>query len=245
MEGLSIMSMVMAVVLSGMPQERVLYVPGWHRCGRGEDEAFRSVQAAFPDARVEVHDWAGNASWRTARKNADHEAELLAAELAALPEEERDRLVVVGHSLGGRIVVRALSRLNDRGCKVKQGVVLAAALPCDDESIGGFAAASRAPAVIVRNPRDTMLKYAYRPFGGERAHALGAAGPAAPIANCQVVTVDPATVGETPLDALWAKIGWFRTAAAHYAPFYLERLRKHQDQVLRKRLKRVPPTRSI
>ena len=237
--------MVMAVVLSGMPQERVLYVPGWHRCGRGEDEAFRSVQAAFPDALVEVRDWAGNASWRTARENADREAELLAAELAALPEEERDGLVVVGHSLGGRIVVRALSRVNDRGCKVKQAVVLAAALPCDDESIGGFAAASRAPAVIVRNPWDPMLKYCYRTFGGEGAHALGATGPAAPIANCQVVTVDPATVRETPLDALWAKIGWFRTVAVHYAPFYLERLRKHQDQVLRKCLKRVPSTRSI
>ena len=237
--------MVMAVVLSGMPQERVLYVPGWHRCGRGEDEAFRSVQAAFPDALVEVRDWAGNASWRTARENADREAELLAAELSALPEEERDGLVVVGHSLGGRIVVRALSRLNDRGCKVKQAVVLAAALPCDDESIGGFAAASRAPAVIVRNPWDPMLKYCYRTFGGEGAHALGATGPAAPIANCQVVTVDPATVRETPLDALWAKIGWFRTVAVHYAPFYLERLRKHQDQVLRKCLKRVPSTRSI
>ncbi len=227
LEGLGIMSMAMAVVLSGMPQERVLYVPGWHRCGRGKDEAFRSVQAAFPDALVEVRDWAGNASWRTARENADREAELLAAELAALPEEERDSLVVVGHSLGGRIVVRALSRLNDRGCKVKQAVVLAAALPCDDGGIVGFAAASCVPAVIVRNPRDPILKYAYRPFGGERVHALGAAGPAAPIANCQVVTVDPATVGETPLDALWAKIGWFRTVAVHYAPFYLERLRKH------------------
>ena len=43
-----------------------------------------------------------------------------------------------------------------------------------------------------------------------------------------MVTVDPATVRETPLDALWAKIGWFRTVAVHYAPFYLERLRKHQ-----------------
>ena len=222
-----------------------MYVPGWHRCGCGEDEAFRSLQAAFSDAMVEVRDWAGNASWRTARENADREAELLAAELAALPAEERDSLVVVGHSLGGRIVVRALSRLNDRGCKVKQAVVLAAALPCDDESIGGFAAASCAPAVIVCNPRDPMLKYGYRPFGGERAQALGTAGPAAPIANCQVVTVDPAAVKEAPLDALWAKIGWFRTVAAHYAPFYLERLRKYQEQVLGRRLRPAPSVRPI
>ena len=90
-----------------------------------------------------------------------------------------------------------------------------------------------------------MLKYGYRPFGGERAQALGAVGPAAPIANCHVLTVDPATVGETPLDASWAKIGWFRTVAAHYAPFYLESLRKCQDQVSGKRLRRASPARPI
>ena len=25
----------------------VLYIPGWHRCGRGEDEALQSVRAAL------------------------------------------------------------------------------------------------------------------------------------------------------------------------------------------------------
>ena len=47
MNGLSISLALLS--LAGLPQEKVVYVPGWHRCARGEDEALRFVAAAFPD----------------------------------------------------------------------------------------------------------------------------------------------------------------------------------------------------
>ena len=216
--------------LAGLPQERVVYVPGWHRCARGEDEALRFVAEAFPGAEVSVYDWDGNCTWRKARGNADAAAERLADELIALPSAERERLTLVGHSLGGRIVVRAMARLGLRGLKVRKAVVMAAALPFDDADIADFAAATVEPVEIVCNERDTMLKIGYRPFGGEGAAALGAVGVAAPLANCRVSFVSPETVATTPVIGKWAKVGLFRSLAAHYAPFYLEHFKQLSDK---------------
>ena len=215
---------VMGWTFAGASQETVMYIPGWHRCGRGEDAAFRAVQAVFPEAEVSVRTWDGNCRWKKARQSADSEAAKLAAELKAMPESKRRRLTLVGHSLGARIVIRALACLGEEDVKVKQAVVLAAAIPCDDSHLETFAAASAEPALVVCNPDDTMLKYGYRPFGGEGEKALGAVGPARSIANCAVRTVTPDSIRSTPLDALWAKVGWFRLIAAHYAPFYIRQI---------------------
>ena len=65
----------------------VLYIPGWHRCGRGEDEALQSVRAAFANETVAVRNWDGNGRWKKAKANADEEAKRLYAELAALPDD--------------------------------------------------------------------------------------------------------------------------------------------------------------
>lgn len=219
---MSVFSLPFAMLaLAGCPQERAMYVPGWLRCGGGEDEALRFVAAAFPDAQVSTYAWDGNCSWQKARANADAAAERLADELAALPADERERLTLVGHSLGGRIVIRALARLARQGVKVRRAVVMAAAIPHADADVARFAAASIETVEIVCNPRDAMLKWGYRSFGGEGSAALGAVGVSAPFANCCVSYVSPETVATAPVAGKWAKVGWFRALAAHYAPFYL------------------------
>ena len=220
---------MMSFVLVGMPQERVIYVPGWHRCQRGADEAFCAVQTAFPGTIVSTYDWDGNCRWKNARTNADAEAAKLAAELMSMPDDKLGQLTLVGHSLGARIVIRALAKIAKDGKRVKRAVILAAAIPDNDPDIAAFTAASREEVAIVCNPKDVMLKWGYRPFGGEKAQALGLNGPATRPANCRVITVLPETTRQTPLAALWAKIGWFRMIAAHYAPFYLEQLKRSKQ----------------
>ena len=224
-----IMVAVMSFVLVGMPQERVIYVPGWHRCHRGADEAFCAVQTTFPGTIVSTYDWDGNCRWKNARTNADAAAAELAAELMAMPEDNLSQLTLVGHSLGARIIVRALAKLAVEGKKIKTAVILAAAMPSNDPDAQNFTAATIEQATIVCNPKDTMLKYGYRPFGGEKAQALGLNGPAVKPVNCRVITVLPETTRQTPLTAFWAKINLFRTIAAHYAPFYLEQLKRNKQ----------------
>ena len=224
-----IMVAVMSFVLVGTPQERVIYVPGWHRCHRGADEAFCAVQTTFPGTIVSTYDWDGNCRWKNARTNADAAAAKLAGELMSMPEGKLSQLTLVGHSLGARIIVRALAKLAVEGKKIKTAVILAAAMPSNDPDAQNFTAATIEQATIVCNPKDTMLKYGYHPFGGEKAQALGLNGPAMKPANCRVITVLPETTRQTPLTALWAKIDWFRMIAAHYAPFYLEQLKRSRQ----------------
>ena len=224
-----IMVAVMSFVLVGTPQERVIYVPGWHRCHRGADEAFCAVQTTFPGTIVSTYDWDGNCRWKNARTNADAAAAKLAGELISMSDDKLSQLTLVGHSLGARIIVRALAKLAVEGKKIKTAVILAAAMPSNDPDAQNFTAATIEQATIVCNPKDTMLKYGYHPFGGEKAQALGLNGPAMKPANCRVITVLPETTRQTPLTALWAKIDWFRMIAAHYAPFYLEQLKRSRQ----------------
>ena len=182
--------------LMGETRDTVIYVPGWHRCHRGADEAFCAAAAK------------------------------LAGELMSMPDEKLSQLTLVGHSLGARIIVRALAKLAVEGKKIKTAVILAAAMPSNDPDALNFTAATIEQATIVCNPKDTMLKYGYHPFGGEKARALGLTGPAMMPTNCRVITVLPETTRQTPLTALWAKFNLFRTIAAHYAPFYLEQLKR-------------------
>ncbi len=218
-----------AATLNCMCLERVMYVPGWHRCHRGADEAFRAVQTAFLGTVVSTYDWDGNCRWKNARTNADAEAAKLADELMSMPEEKLNQLTLVGHSLGARIVIRALAKIAKDGKRVKRAVILAAAIPNNDPDIAAFTAASREEVAIVCNPKDVLLKWGYRPFGGEKARALGLNGPAIKTVNCRVITVLPETTRQTPLTAFWAKINLFRTIAAHYAPFYLEQLKRSKQ----------------
>ena len=89
---------VMSLVFYGISQESVMYVPGWYRCHRGVDEAFRAVQKVFPEAEVSVRNWDGNCRWKKARTNADAAEAKLAAELMSMPEDKLSQLTLVGHS---------------------------------------------------------------------------------------------------------------------------------------------------
>jgi len=204
----------------------VWYVPGWMRTQEPQHGALASVSNAFPDATVEFKRWDGDRFWPHAIVSADAAATNFVNEIAALPKSEREGLVVVGHSLGGRIAARVLAGLAERNLKIERGVLLAAAIPANDAAIAKMGGGSALPVVAVCNPNDLTLRYVYALAGGESQTAFGANGSLKPATNVVECVTPPDIVEQVEIDGSWAKVSAFKEAANHHALFYLYYLRR-------------------
>lgn len=97
--------------------------------------------------------------WKKSVFYAEQYAQMLADEIALLPQSVRDRLILVGHSLGGRIVVRALAKVHrEKGLEIRQFILAGAALNYDDSDIQEAVLASKLTAYSLVNPADAALK---------------------------------------------------------------------------------------
>ena len=205
------------------------YVPGWLRTGRRSDTpTWTSFTNTFSDARCESFScWNGNEKWRKSLKNAESQWTMLAREIERMPESVRTNVTLVGHSLGARIVVRTLANLAGKGMKVRQGILLGAAIRNDDPDLQRIGGASVLPVLNLRNPNDVTLKYIYRVAGGEKGPALGVTGCSATNVIDRVVPGD--ITSETEIAAAWGKVDLLKRIASHHALFYLSALRKMDD----------------
>jgi hypothetical protein len=131
---------------------------------------------------------------------------------------------LVGHSLGARILARALARIGARGMKVRQGVLLAPAVRNDEPELRGLGAGSELPVIIVANPQDVVLKYVYAVAGGEGGNALGTDGPVRPIANVQTYSVPADITKTTIIDDSWGRSEVIKRISNHHASFYFAEL---------------------
>ncbi len=91
-------------------------------------------------------------------------------EIQKMPEEMRKKLIIVGHSLGGRIAVRMMARCAENGIQVRKFVLLGAAIDNDDPEIETALSASLETPCSVVNFQDFLLEN-YRVAQG--APALG------------------------------------------------------------------------
>lgn len=208
----------------------VWYVPGWMRAKAPQDGVMPVMSNAFPNADVEFKAWDGDkAVWPLAVESADKEAWRLAFEIATMPKEEREGLTLVGHSLGGRIVVRALARLAEKGMRVREAALMAAAIPYDDPDLAKMGGASVLPVRAVCNPDDVTLRYVYAILGGEGAPAFGANGTLKPIANVVECATPPDITETVAIDRAWAKSQTLKDIANHHALFYLGYLKSLRE----------------
>ena len=200
------------------------YIPGWLRSAEPESGAWKSFKDAVGTEQTRFWAWDGDRIWPRSAANADAAARALADELAALPPERRADLTLVGHSLGARILARALARIGARGMKVRQGVLLAPAVRNDEPELRGLGAGSELPVIIVANPQDVVLKYVYAVAGGEGGNALGTDGPVTPIANVQTCSVPADITKTTIIDDSWGRSEVIKRISNHHASFYFAEL---------------------
>ena len=204
----------------------VWFIPGWLRTAEPHEGILECVSNAFPEASVEFKAWDGdNLVWPLSVDSADKESWRFAFEVAMMPPEVRTNLTLVGHSLGGRITARVLARLAENGLKVKQAILMGAAIPANDPDLVKMGLATELPVLAVCNPKDHVLRYVYATVGGEGAVAFGANGTPTPCANV-VECVTPTNItSEVDIGGIWAK-KVIKDIANHHEKFYLEYARR-------------------
>lgn len=215
--------------VAGVKSDETWYVPGWMRTKEPEELAWNSFTNVFSASETSFRKWDGNQLWPTAAKNADIEAEKLADEIKKMPEGRRARLTLVGHSLGGRIVARALAKLSLDGVKIKRGILLAPAIPANDLELQKMGLGSKQPLIVVANPDDITLKYIYTIAGGEDGPAYGASAAFKTPKNVKEIRVPEDITKNTVIDAFWGRFDAVKEIANHHASFYFTELARVLD----------------
>lgn len=224
-----IVTAILAVGIVAATSAEVWYVPGWNRTAETNGLAYTSCTNVFKGNVCAFWGWDGDRSWSTSAANADVAAKRLAAEIAATNAAFRSELVIVGHSLGGRIVARTLAELSRMGVKVGQGILLAPAIPMNDPDVALMGGGCVRPTIVVVNPKDTVLKYCYDMVGGEDGPALGRNGSSIALTNVVEYAVPKTITNETKIDAAWGRSETVKRVCNHLAAFYFTELRRILD----------------
>lgn len=210
------------------PAPRVIYVHGWMPDHQLSHEGeLKLLQSIFPHSKIEVFQWAAQADFNDCLRRADNAAFALAEKIEKLPARERENLILVGHSLGGRIVIRAMALLAPKNKPVLRGIFLAAAIPHDDLDIASAIKNSTAPSVNIFNRQDYILRHLYGVCGEGLKNALGAYGYAFPFQRGQMLQFEDTSQREGIVSA----DEYMDRLAKHDAVFYLSFLKKHADEI--------------
>lgn len=136
----------------------VFFVPGWQTGFHRRTGCVRILQDVYPGCRITVKSWDSKRSWHIAEKNAEAYTKVLCDEILSMPDPRRRELILVGHSIGARIVVDVLDELGRRGQKVHSAALLGGLLANDDKKMEKMLEAIRYNCCIIYNPDDWLLK---------------------------------------------------------------------------------------
>ena len=144
------------------------------------EEEMDVLREIYPDAEeVTLKTWNSpkmnpaqmGVAWSISLENSMKYVPELANEIMALPPEKQQRLILIGHSLGGRILVKTSVILKKNNVHVKKIILAGAAINNDDPDIPATFSVSNETVENIINFNDIMLT-AYK-VGAEFHSALG------------------------------------------------------------------------
>ena len=165
----------MDVVESVEKPPEILFIPGFKSKHVLENEYKQMLKSVFPDSAIEVMKWESNVSvldWPKAVELADLSVSQVLDKIGRMEAEKRENLVLVGHSLGGRMVIRTLAKLADKNIRIRRGIFLAAAIPDDDQDIQKAVKATKKPCINIFNREDQILRTVYGIVGENNSDAV-------------------------------------------------------------------------
>lgn len=171
--------------------KHVTIASGWMTYQKDCADEIELLQPVFPNASFERFDWKSNVSWSDARDYVDGQG---AIEFEEHLREQGDlgSHVLVGHSLGARLIARTLARLAKEPVRkgfwarrpsnrISQAFLFGAAVDADDPDLSLAASGVNAPLCNFYSRSDLVLSYLYR--AAEQKSPLGLSGMSEPCEN--------------------------------------------------------------
>lgn len=175
---------------TGQDVKHVFLIGGWFSQTADYKSHTGEIAKIYPCAKVEHFLWDANGSWDESRDNADGLApEQLIKRLEPLTQQNSlQKTVLIGHSLGGRAVVRTLAKLHQTGQpQLYQAILMGAAINNDDPEISDAVLQVQHDIFNFYSKADGVLRYLYQ--GYHLKEALGLSGSAKEIPGLRNIKV--------------------------------------------------------
>ena len=204
-------------------KETVIFIPGWFTEWINYSRHRKLLSELFPGAELQIGKWNSNRLWKNAKYSAALEVKELFTELAAASNAGETTLI--GHSLGGRIIMDCAELLAGRNLKVKQIILLGTAGKISESKLNALQKVSLEPVINICCPEDNILKIYCQE---EKEIPLGFSGIPHPVNNFRqfrmYIPDKSLKIGEITLISARAMEA-ARQTAAHLAIFYFKTLR--------------------
>lgn len=163
-------------VFANKQRPLILYVPGWRNKGISQKDQIKLLKKIYPLSKVIVKVWNSDEDFGMSKSKADKYAEFLATEIDSMSLEKQQNIVLIGHSLGGRIVIKTLAYLKSRKVSIRRGIFLGAAIPDNAMEIESAITSTIEPCINVYYRNDYVLRHIYPSYKEGKFDALGAYG---------------------------------------------------------------------
>lgn len=156
MKKLLLFLLIIGIYLPLSGAEKIYFIPGWYSKWNFYYKHIKILKTISPDSEVKICRWNSNRLWGNAKKSADEYSGEFAGQL--LKEPETENIILIGHSLGGRIVLDIAEELARNKRKVRRLILLGAAGEIDAEDMDHCRRVSILPVINIYCPDDSMLK---------------------------------------------------------------------------------------
>ena len=121
------------------------------------------LKTSFSADQVVCKQWcSSHATWEESVAKVSDASQTVVTEIQSLKQDERKDVVLVGHSLGGRVVAYSLERLGELGVAIQTAVLLAPAMSFGDHHASKLCRGCSS-IILVVGENDLVLKWIY-PF---------------------------------------------------------------------------------
>ena len=116
---------IIFAALSLKAEDTVYFIPGWYSQWVIYKGHIGILETLFPEQKIKVCKWSSNRLWKNAKIHAAKFAAEFSEELLKHPDTEK--ITLIGHSLGGEIVLDLAAVLAENGRKIDRLILLGTA----------------------------------------------------------------------------------------------------------------------